>query len=341
MKLASRSLLPAEKRVRFGVALPALIAAALLASPSTFAAGTAAGTVIDNTAQANFDLGGSNFTQDSNTVSVTVAERIDVLVTLLSSQVQVNAGDSTRSLLFSVTNSGNGSEAWQLAIDSGLGGDDFDPVPANPSIYFDTDGSGDYNTGDTAYVPGSNDPVLAADESVNMLLVNEIPADALDGELGHSELSAVAATGSGNPGDVFAGLGDGGVDAVIGATGGSATEFGEYVVADVQMNVIKSVVVADPSGGNSPVPGATLTYSITVEVTSTGTATDAQFNDVIPGFTTFVPSSIELNGSALSDAADTDAGELNTAGTPAVVVRLGDLTQASGTQTVNFQVTID
>ena len=36
-----------------------------------------------------------------------------------------------------------------------------------------------------------------------------------------------------------------------------------------------------------------------------------------------------------------DAGELDTTGAPTVVVRLGDLTQADGIQTVEFQVTID
>jgi hypothetical protein len=43
----------------------------------------------------------------------------------------------------------------------------------------------------------------------------------------------------------------------------------------------------------------------------------------------------------MSDATDTDDGELDTTGAPTVVVRLGDLTQADGQQTVTFSVTID
>ena len=341
MELVSGLLRPAGRPAGFRAAWMLSLAACLLSNAAAMAAGTAAGTVIDNAAEVSFDLGGSNFLLDSNTVSVTVDERIDVVVTLQSPQLQVNANDTNRSLLFTVTNTGNGDEIFQLAIDSNVAGDDFDPVPAVPAIYFDTDSSGDYNVGDVAYTAGTNDPLLPADGSVNMLLVNDIPDTALNAEIGRSELTATAATGNGNPGDVFAGLGDGGVDAVAGSTGGLAAEFGEYVVADVQMDIVKSVVVADPFGGTSPVPGATLTYSITVEVTNAGTATDAQFSDVIPTYTTFVPASIALNGGVLTDAADTDAGELNTDGAATVVVRLGDLIQADGIQTVTFQVTID
>ena len=42
-----------------------------------------------------------------------------------------------------MTNTGNGPETFRLVMDSVIGADDFDPTPATPSIYFDTDGSGD------------------------------------------------------------------------------------------------------------------------------------------------------------------------------------------------------
>lgn len=306
-----------------------------------FGAGTPAGTAIDNTATVDFEINGSAASQSSNTVTLTVDERLDVAITVLSPQVLVAAGDAGRGLLFTVTNTGNGSEAFTLAIDSALAGDDFDPVPAVPAIYFDTDGSGDFSAGDTAYDPGNNDPVLAADASIDVLLVNDIPGGLANGDIGRSQLTATANTGSGSPGDQFSGAGDGGVDAVVGASGGSVADSGEYLVADVQISVLKSVTIADPFGGNEPLPGSTLTYSIAVEVTNGGTAANAVVNDPIPGNTSFVASSIQLNGGGLTDAADADAGEYDTSGTPAVVVRLGDLTQADGVQTVVFQVIID
>jgi hypothetical protein len=76
-------------------------------------------------------------------------------------------------------------------------------------------------------------------------------------------------------------------------------------------------------------------------VTNTGTATNSVFGDPIPADTTFVPGSISLNAAGLTDVIDADVGELDTVGAPTVVVRLGNLTQADGIQTVVFQVTID
>ncbi len=163
----------------------------------------------------------------------------------------------------------------------------------------------------------------------------------LDGQIGRSELTADSVTGTGVPGDVFPGQGDGGTDAVLGTSGGTATDTGEYIVGDVQVNILKSVSILNQFGGLEPIPGATLTYTVTVEVTNTGTATNSVFNDLIPADTTYVPGSISLNAAGLTDVIDADAGELDTSGAATVVVRLGNLTQADGIQTVVFQVTID
>ncbi len=310
-------------------------------SNATWATGTLAGTVIDNVAVVNFDIGGVNNTQNSNTVTMTVLERLDVTVTLQSPQVLVSANQANRSLLFTVTNTGNGDDEFELFIDSALAGDDFDPLPANPSIYYDTDTSGDFTVGDVAYVLAGNNPQLAADESVDILLVNDMPPALTDGWLGRSQLTATSTTGTGLPGETLAGLGDGGLDAVLGSSGGTTSVFGEYLVSDVSVNVQKSVLVSDPFGGTEPTTGATLTYTITVEVTNGGTATASVFSDPVPQFSTYVANSLSLNGANLTDVIDADAGELDLSGPPAVVVRLGDLTLVDGIQTIEFQVTID
>lgn len=310
-------------------------------SGAVHAAGTPAGTQIESTATVNFDLGGTPTTIVSNTTVIAVDERIDVVATLQSSQALVSPGETGRALLFTITNTGNGSETYALAIDNVLAADDFDPAPAVPAIYFDSDASGDLTAGDQPYVAGTNDPVLAADASVDVLLVNDIPAAVANGDIGRSQLTATSATGVGTPGTVYAGAGDGGVDAIVGATGGAAAEIGEYLVSDVQISIIKSQSVADPVGGAQPIPGATITYTMTVEVLGSGTATGSVLQDPVPNFTTFVPNSLALNGVSLTDAADADAGEIDTTGAPTVVVRLGDLAIADGSQTVMFQVTID
>jgi len=139
---------------------------------------------------------------------------------------------------------------------------------------------------------------------------------------------------------VFAGAGDGGVDAIIGTSGGNEQTAGEYVISTVDVAVVKSASVTDPFGGNEPVPGAEILWRIEVTASGSGTATAASVNDLIPDNTTYVGGSLTLNSGTLSDAPDADAGQFLNA-TNAIDVVLGDLTQASGTQVVEFRVTIN
>jgi uncharacterized repeat protein (TIGR01451 family) len=312
-------------------------------APLCVAEGTIAGTDISNTAAVSYEVSGTPQTTTSNTLTLTVAEVLDVDVTLLSDPRSVPSGTGPHGLLFVVTNTGNGTEAFTLAINNAVSGDDFDPEASTPAaIYFDADGSGDFSADDVAYDPGINDPVLAPDASVDILLVNDIPADLADGAIGLSELSAVAVTGSGDPGDLFPGDGDDGIDAVVGTSGADDAITGQYVISDIDLAVVKSATVLDPFGGSSPMPGATITYRIVVTPTGTETAVNTVITDAIPANTTYTPESISLNGSGLTDDdADADAGAYTATPAPEVAVDLGDLTEASGAQTIEFNVTID
>src|SRR5690348_15845261 len=113
--------------------------------------GVAAGTSIDDTAQVTYQMGAVSATATSNASSSMVAEILDVVVTLQTPSVPVVAGATQRAMLFRVSNTGNGAETNRLQMTSALGGDDFDPTPAAPSIYFDTDASGDLSPGDAPY----------------------------------------------------------------------------------------------------------------------------------------------------------------------------------------------
>jgi uncharacterized repeat protein (TIGR01451 family) len=317
--------------------------AALSAPLLAHAAGTPAGTSIQNTAQVSYTLGSSTaVTATSNTSTVRVAEMIDAVLTLASSTVQVSPGATAEELVFTLTNTGNGSEAFDLsALSAGVVGDDFDPTLAVPAIYFDSDNSGDFSGPDVAYNAGVNGPVLAADASVRLLVVNNIPNTALNGNRGRSQLTAAAVSGTGAPGTSFGLVGDGGVEAVAGTTGGDALLFGEYLVADVQLTAVKTQSIVDQFGGQRPLPGARIDYQIVVTHSGSGTATAAGFSDLIPANTTYVTGSLLLNGAALSDTADGDAGTFVSAPAPEVRVTLGDLSGASGPQTIQFAVTIN
>jgi uncharacterized repeat protein (TIGR01451 family) len=85
-----------------------------------------------------------------------------------------------------------------------------------------------------------------------------------------------------------------------------------------------------------------VTYQVVVTPTGTGNATGVVFTDAIPASTTYLPASLKLNGNPLTDdGADADAGSFQTLPSRAVRVALGNLTQASGPQTITFVVTID
>jgi len=305
------------------------------------AAGTTAGTTIQSTATVNYTVGGSPASTNSNTATVIVVEILNVTVTLQSPTVTAIAGATNKALVFRVTNTGNSNETFALAGFSALVGDDFDPLPATPFLYIDTDGSGDLSAADTPYVAGSNDPTLAADANVGVLVLNNIPAGLADGSRGRSQLHAAARTGTGTPGTVFAGQGTGGVDAIAGTSGGQAQIYGEYLVGAVNVSAVKSQTVTNTFGSTEPVPGATIAYRVVVTATGTGTAVGAAFRDAIPANTTYVAGSLKRNGASLTDGADADTGAYVTTPAPAVTVALGDFTSAVGAQTIEFAVTIN
>lgn len=320
-------------------AVAAALGLACLVPAGALAAGTAAGTAIVNTAQVTYTLGSTTTSATSNTITLRVAELLDASVTPLVPVQNVRSGDVGRVLPFRVTSVGNGPESWRLEIDAARPGDQFDPTPQAPVLYLDTDNSGSLTPADLPYVPGTNDPALLPDGSVLVFAVLDVPAGLTDGDRGTVLLRATALTGSGAPGTVFPGLGEGGGDAVAGASGARPSATADLLVAGFDIAVVKSVTVDDGAGGTQPLPGARLTYELRVTVTGPGTAPALVLTDAVPASTTYVPGSLLLDGGALTDAADADAGELAVG--PVVTVRLGDVAGGSPVKVVRFAVRID
>jgi uncharacterized repeat protein (TIGR01451 family) len=304
------------------------------------ALGTAAGTEIRNRAEIAFELDGVAQSRVSNATTLRVLELIDANLLIQTPERLVDAGAVAQPLLFTLTNTGNGAESFALAFDNAVAADDFDPSAPAIALYFDSDESGDLTPADVAYVRGTNDPLLGADESIDLLLVQDIPSGILDGERGSVELDATATTGSGAPGTVLGAVGDGGVDAMLGATGARASAIGRYLVGSVLLSLTKTATVLDRDGGSEPSPGASIVYTVRVSAVGNGAAENALFEDAIPASTSYVDGSLELNGVPLSDARDGDAGEF-VASDARVAVNLGDLGAADGEQRVQFTVTIN
>jgi len=314
----------------------AVLALGVGAATSVHAAGTSAGTVITNTATATFTIGSTPNTVQSNTVSVKVDQLMNVTVTPLTT-APVLAGSGPATLVYQVTNSGNGAEAFNLTDNPAVSGNPYNTTVQILAI--DVNGDGVYEPGvDTIINNGAASPVLAPDSSVKVLVLTNLPTNATNGATSQVQLTAASAIGTGTPGTLFAGKGTGGVDAVVGATGGQGTASASVIASIAVVTLTKSATILDPYGTNTPVPGAVVTYSIVAHTTGSGTATGLVVADSFPTNTTYQPGTMQLNGTALTDAADTDAG---TASATGISVTLGNVTGGAPDSTVTFKVKIN
>lgn len=299
-----------------------------------FASGVPAGSLIENTATATFTANSATQSVDSNTVTLTVDEVLDVAV---ASQESGPVPATTAAVLrFKVTNTGNGGESFTLTANPAVTGNAFDATVTGLAI--DVNANGVYDAGvDTALTNGATSPLLASDGPLDVLVMVTIPANAAANATSRVQLDATATTGAGAPGTLFAGAGVSGGDAVVGGSSAQTSAQAVLTVNKAVVGLVKSATIADPFGGGRPVPSAIITYSIVASVTGTGTVTGLAINDAIPAGTTYRPGTLTLEGAALTDAADSDAGQISAS---ALAVQLGDVA-AGATRTVTFQVRIN
>ena len=190
---------------------------------------------------------------------------------------------------------------------------------------------------DQILAPGTPTPSLAPDTSLTVFVLTTLPGSATDGQTGQVRLSATATTGSGTPGTIFSGQGNGGGDAVVGASTALDDALATLIARLAAVNLTKSASILDPFGTQQPVPGAIVTYSLLAMVSGAGSASNLNVTDIIPAGTTYQAGSLKLDGAPLSDPADGDAGQASSAG---IAVGLGTLVGGSSA-TVTFKVKIN
>lgn len=311
-------------------------AVAVVSSAPAHAEGVLAGTLIENTAQASYTLGGINQTVPSNTVTVRVDEVLDVTVASLdASSVTLNSNGAV--LAFSIANVGNGPEAYEIAINPAISGEDFDPVVT--AVAYDSNNSGRYEDGvDTLIPTGTDTPEIDPDGTLRVFVILAFPTPLpADTNLADVRLTATAATGSGTPGTVIAGQGVGGSDAVVGATTAQDNDLGRVIAQISAVSLAKTASVRDPFGGTETVPGAIVTYQLVAAVTGSASINNLSVTDPIPANTTYEPGSLTLDSSPLTDSADSDAGN---ATATLVTVDLGTV-PGDTSHTITFQVKIN
>lgn len=312
-------------------ALACLPIAMLLRAPADAASAprASAASVIVNRAEASFTQGGKDQQIGSNDASTRVDEELGIQLAWRNAAITVQPG-IVSAVPFVLTNAGNGSEAFTVdarlrAIDGKIAG-----------LAIDRDGDGRYDASiDTAFTVGAATPALAAGAKLALLVLVQVDRPDQAGTL---DIAGAAVTGSGTPGTTFAGRGDGGGDAIVGPTTAAATLSASLASGADQTSVTleKSQKVEAPDGSDRPVHGALVVYTIDAHIAGTGAARGATIADPIPDGTDYVPGSLSLDGTKLSDAPDGDAGTITTAG---VEVALGDVT-APATRTLSFTVKI-
>lgn len=314
----------------------AAVIAGLGSAQPAWASGTPAGTLIRNTAMVSFAIGGTVTTLQSTTNTVKVDQLVGVAVTPLFS-TPVAVGGTTTVLAYQVTNTGNGVDSFDLTAAPAVAGNAFNAVLQ--SVVVDSNGNGIYDPGaDAVIANGAAGPALAPDATLRVFVVVQPPASASDTQTSHVQLTASSVTGTGTPGTLFAGKGNGGVDAVVGLSGGTANALEALVASLAQVTLTKSAAIADPYGGANPVAGAVVTYSIVAHTTGSGTASGLVITDAFPAGTTYRAGTVTLNGVALTDAADGDAATVSSTG---IAVSLGNVAGGSADKTVTFQVKIN
>lgn len=311
------------------------LAMAALIPQAAHATGVTAGTLIQNTASATYTSGASGGSVTSNTVTVKVDELLDVAVAGLTT-TPLSTGSGTAVLEYRITNTGNGPEAYNVTVNPTVAGNNFDAVVQ--SVVIDSNGNGTYDPGvDTVLPAGSPTPAIAADGSLKVFVLVTLPAGATDGQTSQVNLTATAVTGTGTPGTTIAGAGQGGGDAVVGASGGTGSGLDSLIASLASVSLAKSATIVDPFGGSKPVPGAVVTYSIVATVTGSGQVQSLHVTDAYPAGTTYQAATLKLDGAGLTDGSDADAGVATGTG---IDVDLGTVAGGSS-KTVTFNVKIN
>jgi uncharacterized repeat protein (TIGR01451 family) len=335
-------------RLRYRLAFLCLL---LILPQMSWAVGTLAGTMVSNVASVNYTVGaGAAFSVKSNTVLLQVDEVIAPVLTWQDAlPVAVTTPGSNGVLTYLLTNVGNGSESFGLTRVNGptpLPDGNYTPLNGSlGAIYLESGATPGFQaTGpnaDLLYLPGSNDPQLAADASVILYVISNTPSvgSNVHGDVLLRAASMTTGAAGALPGTALPGLGQGGGFAVVGSSRAQSSATGTYITSGLGFAMNKTVLkVTDPQGGGVAMPGSILTYQIVATLAGTGTATGLVITDPMPVNTTYVPGSMAVNGLAQTDAADADLAQW-VGSTQTVTLALGNVA-APATFVIVFRATI-
>ncbi|WP_256414117.1 NEW3 domain-containing protein [Acinetobacter sp. 5862] len=280
--------------------------------PSAHAAAPSAGTNISNIASASYtDSNGSNKTVTSNVVTTTVLQVASF--TLIADQTKTANANGQVSLSHTLTNTGNGSDTFNVAV---VNNDTRDNTTDN----YDFSGLNVYLDANKDGVPDSQTPVtsvtLAAGQSVNLIVQATTASNNVTaGDLGKLTVSAIS-----------------GFDTSVTAKNVDTVKITNGAV----ISLLKSASVSNVDATSSSPAAREVEYTLAYQNTGNTTATNVTITDVLPAGLTYVTGSATVNGTAVSDAADAD-GYNFTSGTATLVI---PAVAANSTGVLKFKVQV-
>jgi uncharacterized repeat protein (TIGR01451 family) len=309
------------------------------------AAGTASGTLINNSALLQCSLCGAGGVA-SAAVSFVVDNKVNLAVADGDGvPASVSAGQAGAISSFSVTNLGNTVQDYSLAaanIGSGAslygGSDNFDAAACRVRV--ESGAAPGYDADDTAVFIDE----LAPDASRIVHVVCDIAPGQTGGDQAIVNLAAATLHGgdpglTGAPVSATAGADKPAtVDIVFVDAAGSddAARDGRHSARDAfrlgtPVTLSKTVSnIQDPYGcsaasGCKIVSGSILTYRIELTVPGSGNVNGLVLSDPVPADTTYVPGSIVVNGTARTDAADGDRADFGITAANTVTIAPGSV----------------
>ena len=340
-----------------------LAAASVVAASPAYAAGTTAGASITNTATVDYQVGGVSQGQQSASNTFTVDRKINLTVTEVGSVTTNVVPSQTNAVTtFQLTNNSNEGLDFALVASQIVGGtaahggtDTFDVT--NVRIYRDST-SGTVGSWDAADTLVTYIDELAADASVTLFVVADVPAALANNAVAGVTLRATAREGGlgGTQGAAItetAGANTAGKDTVFadiaGVTGdaardGSHSDNDDYTVQTATLAVTKtSRVISDPFNSTTNpklIPGAVVEYCIAVANSGSVAATSVVINDPVPGQLTFSTGTILLNGTVTAGTCNADGAAGGSYAAPNVSGTIATIA-AGATRTLVFRATVN
>lgn len=350
---------------RFPAAHLATASAAIMALSATpaMAAGTTAGTQINNRATINYQVNTipTSATAAASTVTVDRVVRFTVSQ-LTTSPITVYPGDTNVSVAFRIGSTSNAPISFSLT-GSNTASDTFSVQ--NLRYYWDQDGNGIFEAlTDTEYT-ASNSPVINPDTNYTFFIVADIPSDvakdAIDTLLTSVTAMEPNTTGNQSTAIITAAIAGNttGVDTVLvdsASTQGDAVNNGTVQVDPTLQATAKPLssmrmitIISDPVNGTTKpryIPGAVVEYCIAVSNASdTKSITDLTIEETLGANQTFDSTfGIYQGGTVTNGVCDTTGSAGGSQGgsfdAGKVSATLGSIAP-SASKTIRYRTTID